>query len=236
MFSDLTLTSFSGLGVEFVDIYVGKNQKHFRVHKKILCEKIKYFDDMFNKGFEEAQTSVAQLPEDDETSFDVLLGWLYTGSLRRLENKGTGGPKKWNWAPSSMFILVDKLCLAILMNEVMDQWMLDFATRGILPLTSSISQIYQTTRKGSGARKFAINTVFYILHEERAKQSFTIWKTEEILKLMQDNEELGLDVLELMRAHSPGTHVLDPRRLPPCEYHLHEGNAPCPGSSLKSNR
>ena len=42
-----------------VDLFVGPEKKLFRVHKSFLCNKIPYFDKMFNGGFKEAIESQA---------------------------------------------------------------------------------------------------------------------------------------------------------------------------------
>ncbi|KAM3080853.1 hypothetical protein ACMFMG_004811 [Clarireedia jacksonii] len=69
------------MGTEMVDLYIGKDEKHMRVHKRILCHKVPYFDKMFNSGFKEAE----ELGANSVEAFDVLLGWVYTNTLPALE-------------------------------------------------------------------------------------------------------------------------------------------------------
>lgn len=54
----------------------------FVVHKKLICQKIPYFKKMFADGWKESADNVATFPEDSIESFDILLGWVYTGVLR----------------------------------------------------------------------------------------------------------------------------------------------------------
>lgn len=72
------------MGTELVEIQVGKGDKmkSFSVHKKLLCERISFFQKMFAWGGTETKDNVARLPEDQPQSFDVLLSWLYSGKLR----------------------------------------------------------------------------------------------------------------------------------------------------------
>lgn len=65
-----------------VTLKVGKNKKAFAVHKKLLCEKIPYFEKMFQGLWIEASGNIATFPEDEVECFDVLIGWLYSGALR----------------------------------------------------------------------------------------------------------------------------------------------------------
>lgn len=65
-----------------VELWVSKpDPKLYRVHKKLLCETIPYFKNMFKGGFKEATDNKATFPEDSPESFGML-EWVYTGKLR----------------------------------------------------------------------------------------------------------------------------------------------------------
>lgn len=68
-------------GTEIVTLYVGTDEQKFIAYKDVLCNKVPYFDKMFNGGFEEANTLIARFPEDDPKPFDLMLGWVYEGTL-----------------------------------------------------------------------------------------------------------------------------------------------------------
>lgn len=73
------------MGEETVKLKVGpttEKEKVFTVHKKRLCEKIPYFNTMFNGGWKESTEQIASFPEDTFDSFDVLLEWVYSDQLR----------------------------------------------------------------------------------------------------------------------------------------------------------
>jgi BTB/POZ domain len=75
------------MGAEIVTITVETISDHgtivepFKVHKKILCQKIPYFDKMFNEGWTETGTQSATLPDDDPKAFKLLVGWVYGGKI-----------------------------------------------------------------------------------------------------------------------------------------------------------
>jgi len=71
----------SGIGTEMVDILVGAEKKLFRLHKTFLCQRIDYFDKMFNGEFVEA-AGIANLPEDDPAAFDLLVEWMFNSNPR----------------------------------------------------------------------------------------------------------------------------------------------------------
>jgi hypothetical protein len=69
-------------GTEMVDLYVGPEKEQFHVHKAAICGKTPYFEKMFKEdGFEESYNNSASFPEDDTVLFDLLLGWVYHGSI-----------------------------------------------------------------------------------------------------------------------------------------------------------
>lgn len=57
-----------------VTLKVGLEEKTFTVHKKLLCDKVPYFEKMFGGPWVEAVANVATFPEDRVESFDVLIG------------------------------------------------------------------------------------------------------------------------------------------------------------------
>jgi hypothetical protein len=72
----------SRLGNDIVTLKVGENEDEFVVHKKLLCSRIPYFDKMFQDPWQESVASIATFPEDTPESFDLLITWLYTNTIR----------------------------------------------------------------------------------------------------------------------------------------------------------
>jgi len=82
------------LGTETVNLYVGPEKKKFVVHKHLLTAQSKYFNGAFNRNFKEASEGSIFLEEDDPEVVDLLVVWLYRGSLPRASEKvryGDGG-------------------------------------------------------------------------------------------------------------------------------------------------
>lgn len=72
------------MGVEIVDLVVGtgSGKRLFRVHKKLLCSRMPYFDKMFNGPWKESSESTALFPDDNTNAFEALLGWIYNGDVK----------------------------------------------------------------------------------------------------------------------------------------------------------
>lgn len=75
--------------VEIAGIYVGPAKEQFRVQNHALYM-IEYFNNMSNSGFTEASSKFATFPVDDPNLFDVLIGWIYHGTLREVTTSKVG--------------------------------------------------------------------------------------------------------------------------------------------------
>ncbi|KAH7418318.1 hypothetical protein BKA64DRAFT_635451 [Cadophora sp. MPI-SDFR-AT-0126] len=64
-----------------VDVYVGKDKKHYVIPKDLLCYYSTYFDRCFNGEFKEAKEGKLELPEDDVQDFEILLEYMLRGVL-----------------------------------------------------------------------------------------------------------------------------------------------------------
>ncbi|KAL8665869.1 MAG: hypothetical protein Q9168_007613 [Polycauliona sp. 1 TL-2023] len=60
-----------------VTVLVGPDRKAYKIHRDLLCDRSSHFRAAFLSQFQEAQTSVIELPEDDETAFKLFILWLY---------------------------------------------------------------------------------------------------------------------------------------------------------------
>ncbi|TVY93102.1 hypothetical protein LAWI1_G001595 [Lachnellula willkommii] len=220
------------MGTEMVNIYVGEgdDKEHFHVHKELLCNKIPYFEKMFKGGFQEATTNEARFPEDNPESFDLLLGWVYEGSLPPLEylpNKSEGDIIVVPWNCRELYALCDKLCIPELMDKVMDMYRKFNLDSNTSPSIKSIEGIYSITSFGSVFRRY-VATSFSRAITTRTEES---WKIEELAELMVKVPDLARDVARIMR--EAGGKVEDPRKKPNCDFHTHQKDIPCPWETGK---
>jgi hypothetical protein len=105
-FSFLTLTVYSLYGEDMFDIYVGPDEVHFRVHKRVLCDRVPCFK-MFGGDFEEGVENVARFPVDDPDRLDLLLQCSSTGNIERTRWGGY-----YNMGPSQILQISGKVLFA----------------------------------------------------------------------------------------------------------------------------
>ncbi|KAL9630939.1 MAG: hypothetical protein Q9204_004469 [Flavoplaca sp. TL-2023a] len=60
-----------------VTLVVGPNHKAYHVHHGLLCDRSSYFRAALQGQFQEAQANRIEFPEEDETTFEIFIRWLY---------------------------------------------------------------------------------------------------------------------------------------------------------------
>ncbi|TVY15019.1 hypothetical protein LARI1_G006903 [Lachnellula arida] len=219
------------MGTEMVNIYVGEgdDKEHFHVHKELLCNKIPYFEKMFKGGFQEATTNEARFSEDNPESFGLLLGWVYEGSLPPLKIAPKEGEENFNlsWNCAKLYALCDKLCIPELMDQVMDAYLQRHRDNHTTPSESSMEHIYSIMGSGSFLRRYIAYTCAFVIPSGIEDE----WKIEELAELMATVPDLARDVTRITR--ETRGKVVDPRKLPNCNFHTHQKDIPCPWKTGK---
>jgi len=211
-----------------VDLYVGLENSHYLVHKAYLCARIPYFDKMFNGGFSEASDNSAAFPEDDPRSFDLLIEWVYTGTVRHLHCYDNKGYSAVTWDAFLLYKLADKLCINTLMDQVMNAYILFNKTTGGIPSIECMGVAYDSSPQGSRLRKYicwALHFAMTELHTDVEKQR---WKVDEVIRVFKNNEDLAIDFFKALQDQEPSVRVKDPREVPPCTFHHHAEGEECP--------
>jgi hypothetical protein len=212
------------VGEEMVDIYVGPEEVHFRIHKRILCDRVPYFHKMFTSGFKEGSENTARFPEDDPDSFDMLVDWIYFYNIRGLAKmKDSDGNDIITWDPVRFYCLAEKLCLPMVMDNIMDTLRKYHKKMQELPSPDFIYRAYASTSDKSPLRNYCLMTIRYILADLSKDETEEGWPTSEIQKLFKDHDGFASDYITATRDGISG----DPRDLPKCFFHVHGDDEPC---------
>ncbi|KAE8449972.1 hypothetical protein EG329_007111 [Mollisiaceae sp. DMI_Dod_QoI] len=214
-------------GTEIVDIFVGPQQKHFKVHKKLLCKKVPYFHKMFLGGFKEAIEHTARLPDDDPDVFDLFLDWLYRGDLHPADMSKQ--PPASSPVPKliELYGFAEKIC----MNDLIDYTMTSIITRSrhdkVMPRLSSIKLAYQVTSPGSPLRSWISRCYLYsLLNGSTTTHAATL---DGFSNAMSSSNDLQKDVLRLIYFGDAKTRASKaPVYENPCLYHMHGKGEICP--------
>lgn len=215
---------------ETVDLYVGRDHKHFSINKKLLCERSKYFKKMFCGRFREASTNCAIFPEDDVESFEVLLEWICSDKLPELADfeqhagdPASSEPKGWKWNAIHAYALADKFCIPRLMDMIMNAIVcLDFK-QSTLPGEGHMLLAYNLTPPNSPLRYYHLMAFGYAMHELRHMAD---WPMEPLVEILHENAEFVADYARTRRLYSGAMHR-DPTDRWLCAWHGHAPGAPC---------
>ncbi|TGO18013.1 hypothetical protein BTUL_0013g00900 [Botrytis tulipae] len=210
---NLSNGAFSDIaGTQMVDLFVGPDKKLIRVHKGILCRKIPYFDKMFNGPWVESANNSATFPDDTFESFDLLIGWVYSGRLSQL-----------NHQEDYERFTRDNLRDAQRVHHKL--YNLD-----------CVKEMYKESQKGSGYRLYGLHTLIFVFRSP--KSIFTThWPTHLIHGILKDDDDLCNDFLAALRDEvCNGKAMTDPRVGNNCVYHSHKIDEECTKKQNKLKR
>ncbi|THV46335.1 hypothetical protein BGAL_0394g00020 [Botrytis galanthina] len=213
-----SLTFLEKHGTQTVDIYVGKENILFRVYKDILCNKIEFFDKMFNGKFKEANENAAILPEDDPEAFDILMCWVAQDTV---SVKVQDFREKLH-----LWVLVDKLCLGNLQKSIMNIWRIEDKIYDTYYTAEEFQYIFEKTARKSPPRQYAARMLrFQSLKPPTEGHEYSIdyhgkpiplsdLDVTALAELLAKNKEMLESYLELAgRTNDPSGNEVDPRKM-----------------------
>lgn len=204
---------------------MGPEKVLFRVHKDALCRKSPVLNAIFNGKSTEAETNSANLPDIKVDSFDVILGWIFQGTVRPITSGIREGLDVW--------ILADKLLLPdSLKDNIMDVWIRKMKDQNKLISLSTMSKAYEMTANSSPFRKLAVDVLRFVL-AANGKIFLEGWPSKEIHKMLVSKPDLMDDLLKSMREMPTAS---DPRRNARCCYHCYAEGENCYAKEVSTKR
>ncbi|TEY69492.1 hypothetical protein BOTCAL_0115g00120 [Botryotinia calthae] len=161
-------------------VAVGPEKALFRVHKSFLCNKIPYFEKMFNGGFKEATDGSASFPEDFPEAFDILVEWVYSVNLRWFDIGTATTGASWNFL--KFYSLVEKICLTQLADSALDMYRKSCRNKShVFESLVYVQEVYSFTSSQSGLRRLFIQqrtgAEIVDLYVGEEKEHFRVHKT-----------------------------------------------------------
>jgi hypothetical protein len=222
----LLMHIYSVLGTEIVDIFVGPDLKHFKVHQKVLCETVPYFDKMLQGPFKEAVEHTVRLPEDDPDAFGLFLEWVYGGGLLQpadmKKHTSTNGPI---FDRVKLYCFAEKICLDRLVDYTMTSLLSAYSKNKRSPSAMAISYAYEHSSSDSPLRKFALESFVQTAFNKEAT-----WNVKNLSDTMLSSEDLRIDFLRLTMSGEALNikTATPPTKRSPCTYHVHNKDEDCP--------
>ena len=185
-----------------VTIEVGPYYRLFRLHKGLLISRCgPSFSGAFDELFEKNHAGVLSLPEEDASSFELFVDWVYVGSIPPIPVK-----KAWNYisvdemkvaglfdtesAYHKVYYLADMWCIPNLKNQALD-CIRAFHTRTVtLVHPELVEQGYANTAKGSLLRSYLMRAAAFstadLHNDEEYFREFVDQPTSNVVELMAD--------------------------------------------------
>jgi hypothetical protein len=170
------------------------------------------------------------LPEDDPTTFDWIINWLYRDQLPKCPGEGmeVGSVIKLEKSLIDIFLFAEKYCIEVLGNRVMDILQDFHLGKRTIPYLEHIKYVYSNTCEQSKLRLYLAATTCYCF--TFPKEGIQIESCRSYSKLGREVPEYGADFMEIQ--YERGFMVkdkprVDPRKcsgdqaIGPCYFHTH---------------
>lgn len=175
-----------------VDIYVGQENTHWTLHEKLLCERSKFFRNIFQGKSSSPDKSASpdksskqqsfELPDDEDEPFKLFVAWLYSGSVPH--------PREEKDLTNlfELYLMSEKWAIADLTRESLETVRNFYKDTDSYPALRRVQYIYANTEKESPMRTLLIGSVARML--VLGEGIPTVWD-----KALRKNGQLAVDLL-----------------------------------------
>lgn len=182
-----------------VDIYVGPENTHWPLHEKLLCYYSPFLASKFYSKDAKAGQKAYGLPDEDDLPFEMMVGWLYSRSLKPPREEKEIGPLL------DLYLLAEKLEMEKLSNEVVEVVRQFYHDVNQYPGLRRVQYVYANTGEDNAMREMMVSSVARFLALGDSIPSH--WN-----KALRQNGELAVDIIRAIQEwHLEGRSVPDVR-------------------------
>lgn len=208
---------------EYVSLYVGPEQKYFRIHKDLLLKQVGYFKELQQKNID---FMVHYMPEIDANMFGVTVGWLYHGQngIDGLYSVDTTTERFATTRMIRLYCLAEYLGIRQLVDLAMAILGWCYAHSPFWPSATQMKEAYMCTRASSCLRAYMARSCHYLLlHASTGPLSVHRPSHAELEALMAitDFETYIFRMLGGMFDKPLGSDDINPQMKQTCCYHNH---------------
>lgn len=237
------------LGHVVLRIEVGNGKEHggtvtFKIHRRLLCTKVKMFEQVFSDTpYEEILDDRIlpdiALPEDDPKAFKLFAEWLYTDKIddnfRKSATSMDNNSRKQSLTGllnSIKLPIYIKLCILAEQYEItpLENEAINFLIKFMVDTKARANpscwlEVYKRTGSTSALRVLFSRIAAWQLSHKDGLDAVT---AKHLRSIVGRNEELRLDIVNLMESNMEDP--VNPFLQPACDYHNHGpvDECPCP--------
>ena len=168
-----------------------------------------------------------ELPENQPRAFELLVKWLYQGTLddvSAIEDPA----HKWEYAFTCqhLYALGERLSMRAVKNAAIDQFRRGCFEAGLVPGPEEMEPVYTSTPPGSPFRHLVSRIAARQIMDPDIRRDASTYQA-----CFDAHAAFAVDVLNAIRNESGGTLLHDPTESAGCSYHEHEEGDECPSRS-----
>ncbi|KAF2102131.1 hypothetical protein NA57DRAFT_34198 [Rhizodiscina lignyota] len=220
-----------------VDIYVGKDKRHWALHRNLLCYHSQYFQSeleppQLNDGSPQSKKKSPtsskdelrlEFLEEDPKGFELFIRWMYQGKIDDVDNI-LDDQEKYEYAVAchKLYNLCSKFEMPALKNLAIDQYRKGLHTTELVPDAEEIDQIYRASPVASPFRRLMTKIAArQIMDPDTDKDA------ESYRRCFESNPDFCIDLVNAIKDGSGGFLFEDPTAGDECEYHDHSNGPHC---------
>ncbi|KAI5203377.1 hypothetical protein E4T39_04152 [Aureobasidium subglaciale] len=199
-----------------IDFYVGSERRHWSLHRNLLCHHSPYFESEFlaNESQKSSKRSELDLPDQDPVGFELLVKWLYQGTLDDTSDMTDENKYDYSVACHKLYLLCDKFDLPLLKNESIDRYRQGLLEAQLVPDAEEINDIYRSSPPGSPFRKLMAQIAARQIMDPDSEK-----KAESYRNCFNDNPDFAVDMVNAIKAGTGGFLFDDPTDGDETAYH-----------------
>ncbi|KAF2732920.1 hypothetical protein EJ04DRAFT_513566 [Polyplosphaeria fusca] len=206
-----------------VDIYVGESQRHWALHRNLLCHHSELLESELHHDGKKKQERL-DLHDFDPSGFELLVKWMYQGRLDDVSDVADS-TQKYDYAVSchKLYLLCDRFDMPQLKNVAMDQYRKGLHEAGLVPDADEINDIYRKSPTGSPFRRLMTRIAARQIMDPDNDRDVETYR-----ECFEDNPQFAIDLINAIKQSSGGVLFEDPTDMGnECDYHDHEAGPNC---------
>lgn len=208
-----------------IDIYVGESKRHWALHRNLLCHHSEALEnELLGDANGNTRKDRLDLPEYDPAGFELLVKWLYQGSLDDVSDMADEN-QKYDYAVTchKLYLLCERFDMTQLKNVAMDQYRKGLNEAELVPDAEEIDDIYRKSPKGSPFRLLMTRIAARQIMDPASERDVETYRG-----CFTNNPDFAIDLVKEIRSGTGGVLFNDPtEKGNECLYHDHEAGPNC---------
>ncbi|KAF1924964.1 uncharacterized protein M421DRAFT_71450 [Didymella exigua CBS 183.55] len=207
-----------------VDIYVGEARRRWTLHRTLLCHHSEQLEAELEGSGPADRKDALELPEHDPAGFELLVKWLYQGTLDDVADL-PDATQQYEYAVRchGLYLLCERLDMAPLKNVAMDQFRRGLNESRLVPDADELDDLYRKSPPGSPFRRLLVQIAARQIMDPDSDHPADAYR-----RCFAGSPDFAVELVHAIRQGTGGMLLADPtERGSECEYHDHDDRPHC---------